>query len=270
MLCSSTKNRQSKDRCSLKAIKGIQFCGKHAKSKTKIIWKPDTLQSDSAVKIQKVWRGWMIRHFLSLAGHSFDRSDCHNEEELVTLEDKGRQHPFNFCSFKENGKRWWFGLDTMFKLLQEQVPTNPYTKEPFSRDTRIRLREVQDIACWYRRLYKYSETTHIKAIILSQILEDQLFETISYTRFEYMSRLSLINFSGRIHHFLENRVNDSPTTLRRKHLFILDSCITKQFMPDVHTDFLLFQLLSTLLFILRTTRNKFPLSFIIFGALQEM
>jgi len=275
MLCSSTRSRLSTTRCSLKALRGIKFCGKHAKSKTKTLWKPDLTEDESATKIQRVWRGWMVRHFLYLAGHSIDysghslrRSECHNEEELVTLEDKERQHPLNFFSFVENGKRWWFGLDTMFKLIQETNPSNPYTKEPFSRGTRIRIRELHDLA-WYRKLHTTPETLHTKAVALCHILEDILFEEISYTRFEYMSKLSLIIFTSHVHRHIEARSIECASVIRRKHLFVIESCLTKQFQ-NYHLDFLLFQVISTLLFILRSSKNKFPVSFIIFGGLQQM
>lgn len=268
MKCSATKSRLSKNRCSLKALKGIDFCGKHAKSKSKVIWVPETIESDSATRIQKMWRGWMVRHFLDLAEHSFDRSKFHNEEELVTLEERDRQHPMNFFSFTENGKQWWFGLDTVFKLMQEEHPKNPYTNEPFSRGTRKRIRELQDLA-WSRGTVKISDTLHQKAVSLVHLLEDELYEDVSYTRFEYMSRLSIMTFTENVHQHIEARMLESQTVQRRRHLFVIETCLSKQTM-DVHIDFLLFQLLSSLLYILRTTKNKFPLAFIMFGALQQM
>jgi len=274
MKCSSTRNRRTNDRCSLKALKGILFCGKHARSKKKTLWKPETLQSDSATKIQKIWRGYMIRNFLFLAGHSADlhgktlcRLQCHNEEELVTLESKEKQHPMNFFCVYQSGKLWWFGLDTIFKLMQEDTPKNPYTNEPFSRWTRQHVRELQDIAT-FRKLCKIPETLHHKAVALAHVIEDETFEEISYTRFEHMSRLSIIEFTAHIHRQLEERVFRSPTTIRRKHLFLIESCIVKQFNLDVHTDFLRFQLISSLLYILRTLKNKFRVAFIIFGGFQ--
>lgn len=269
MLCSSTRTRTTKSRCSRKALNGLLFCGKHLKIKKKILWKPETLQVDSATRIQKVWRGWMVRHFLELEGSPLKRTDCHNDEELVTLEERSRQHPLNFFSFIENGKRWWFGLDTIFKLMQVELPTNPFTKQPFSSELRMRVRELQDL-CWYRKMFRIPETLHDKAIVLVHLLEDTLYETVSYTRFEYMSRLSLLYFTSDIHRHIEARMIERPSTIRRKHLFILESCLTKQGNPDIHTDFLLYQLLSTLLYLLRTTKNKFPLSFIIFGGLQQI
>ena len=269
MLCSSTRNRRSNARCSHKALNGLLFCGKHLKSKNKILWKPETLHVDSATKIQAAWRGRMVRLMLTLAGDPFDRSRCHNEEELVTLEEKGKQHPLNYFSFSENGKVWWFAIDTMFKLMQDAIPVNPYTKQPFTRETRIRIREIHEL-WWYRQQIKLSETLHDKAIALTHILEEQLFETVSHVRLEFMSRLSILCVSECIHHHLEARVIQSPSSIRRKHLFIIESCIHRQFMIDEDNEFLLFQLLSTLLYILRTTKNKFPLSFIIFGALQGM
>jgi hypothetical protein len=268
MKCSATKNRLSRDRCSLKALKGINFCGRHAKSKSKVIWVPEDTENEPATKIQKIWRGWMVRHFLKLAEHSFDRSGYHNEEELVSLEEKEKQHPMNFFSFLESGKRWWFGLDTIFKLMQEEHPKNPYTNEPFSRGTRKRIRELQDL-CWYRRTIKIPQSLHQKAVDLVHILEDETYEPVSYTRFEYMSRTSILSFTENAHQHIEARMLESQTIQRRRHLFVIETCLTKQ-VTDVHTDFLLFQLLSTLLYILRTTKNKFPLAYIMFGALQQI
>jgi hypothetical protein len=268
MLCSSTKSRTSTDRCSHKALAGLLFCGKHAKTRNKVMWIPPTLETDSATIIQKSWRGWSLRRCLSLAGDPLKRHDCHNEEELVTLEEKNRQDPLNFFSFVENGKRWWFGLDTIIKLMETETPKNPYTNEIISRDTRVRIYELRDLY-WFRHMYNSPQTLHNKCIMLSHILEDQIFEKISYTRFEYMSRLTIVFFSSEMHKNLVARWRDKPSQKREKHLFLIESCVAKQYL-DVNLDFLLFQLISSLLYMLRTTKNKFPLSFIIFGALQAM
>lgn len=240
------------------------------------MWVEDTLEHDSAVRIQKVWKGYMIRHFLHLAGHStdlrgtlLDRSTCHNEEELVTLESKERQHPMNFFCVNQSGKLWWFGLDTVFKLMQSEHPKNPYTNEVFSQPVRRHIQELQDLA-WFRKILKIPETLHDKAVALARIVADETFEEISYTRFEYMSRLTIIQFTAHVQQQLEERMIQSPSSVRRKHLYIIETCIVKQFNLDVHTEFLRFQLITTLLYILRTLKNKFRVAFIIFGGFHHI
>jgi len=269
MFCRSTKNKKSSERCSYNSLAGMQFCGKHAKVKNPKIWSATNIQSISAIKIQKIWRGFMLTNFLKLSGKGcLKRSLCHNDEELVTFEEKNRQHPLNYFSFKENDRLWWFSLDSAIKLCHQETPTNPYTKEPLSLETRARIHELIDI-CWYRKLFKMVESAHTKAVMLSQILEEQLFEKISPLQLENMSKLSMIIFTENLRDSLEFRsINSSPQ--RRKHLFIIETCLTKQLCPRIEHEFLIFQLLSSILYILKTSKNKFPLCFLILGALHTI
>lgn len=243
---------------------GLQFCGKHAKVKNPIRWKETLDEARSVLIIQKVWRGYMIRNFLKLVGSGvLKRSLCHNDEELVTFEEKTRQYPMDYFSFEENGKLWWFGLQTAMKLCQQETPSNPYTKEKLTLETRKRIHELMDI-CIYRKMPRMVETTHDKAILLSQILEENLYEHVDYKYFEHISRINLIVFTQYLQTKFELR---SKSPQRRKHSFIMQSCLTRQFNMMAEHDFLVFQILSSLLYILRSLKNKFPVCFIILEAL---
>ena len=260
MSCSSTKNKNSKEKCPCKVLYGLKFCGKHIRVKNKIMWKSENHENESSIKIQKVWRGYMIRNLLSLCGDGIlNRKNCHNDEELVTLEEKDKQYPLNYFSFNESGKLWWFGLDTILKLTLEEIPTNPYTKQKFSKETCLRIHELRDLL-WYRKLIKLPETLHNRCVLLSHILQDHLYEDISFKRFEYISLISLFIFTNDIKRKFTNE----------KHVYMLTSCINKQLNPEFHLDFLIFQLISTLLYILRSTKNKFETCFKIYGTLQAL
>ena len=107
MLCNSCKNKNSTERCGSPALKNLQFCGKHVKSKTPRLWSVVNSAGDSAVKIQKVWRGWIVRYLHDLSGPGvLKRSLCHNEDDVITAEDK--VHPSNYFAFHEDGKVFWF------------------------------------------------------------------------------------------------------------------------------------------------------------------
>ena len=135
--CASVKKRGSQERCTTRAILNSEFCGRHSKMKQPTKWV--TLLSENKVTVvQSVIRGWLIRRYLKLAGPGvLRRSGCVNDEEMVTFEDKTKIHPFEYFGWEENGKVWWMSIASMGQLTRDQLsPANPYTKVPFSIETR--------------------------------------------------------------------------------------------------------------------------------------
>ena len=263
--CESFKNKQSVERCSSKSLINLRFCGKHSKMKNPRIWISSTKIYESSIKIQKIWRGYRIRNLLFLAGPGvLKRNMCHNDEELVTFEDKNKQDPLDYFAFEENSKIWWFNLNSIITWTIES-PTNPYTKQPLSLETRKRLRELYDIR-FLDGCLRIQTDIHSKAILLSQIMEENGFPDVNYTRFEYMSRLNLIRFTNSLILNLEIKLKGS------KHILIklLDRCIHQQYNLYANYNFLILQYESVLLYILRSFKEKFDVCFIIMGALYEL
>jgi len=81
---------------------------------------------------------------LKLAGEGvLNRKDCHNTEELVTMDEKGKLHPLDYFSFREADKLWWFDVRSLYHILKRSPkPENPYTRQALSIETRRRLRDV--------------------------------------------------------------------------------------------------------------------------------
>lgn len=146
-LCLACKNKSSTERCTRLSIRGLAFCGTHARCKIPRLWANVHGLNDQITQITKVWRGYRVRRLLRLAGPGvLRRSVCHNDEELVLLEDRHSVSPLDYFAFEENGKVWWFDVRSMIGCLNSTlVPMNPYTRQPLSMDTRFRL----------RLLYKY-------------------------------------------------------------------------------------------------------------------
>lgn len=263
-MCDSVKNKNSLEKCNLKPLKNLRFCGKHSKMINPKLWVCPNKIHISIIQIQKLWRGYRIRNRIKLGGPGIlNRKICHNDEELYTFEEKTKQDPLNYFGFEENSKVWWFGLDTMIKWAFES-PTNPYTKEPLSLDTRKRLRELYDLN-FYNGTVKLNNDIHSKCIILSQIMQEQGFDDVNYTRFEYISRLSLVRFTETIINELELKLKDP------KHIFInlLSKCLKNQFYFPSDSDFVIFQYTSILIYILRSFKEKFDVCFIIMSALYN-
>ena len=190
--CVSCKNKSSSDRCERKAIKGLTFCGTHAKMKIRRDWFIVNNVNTKVIKIQTLWRGFNIRNLLKHLGPGvLKRSICHNEEELISLEPISKLNPFHYFSFEENGKIWAFDRNSIFTIIfQNEKPINPYTRQLIPQEARRRMR-------WYMRYLSTNKETFEmvprtnKTILqlnqISQILHENGFDNF---RVEYISTLS--------------------------------------------------------------------------------
>lgn len=165
MYCEACRRKGSKDRCPNKSLVGLRFCGKHVKSKKVSIWSEVNDLKTPAIKITKIWRGYSIRKRLDLAGPGvLNRKICHNDEELVSMEEKTQLHPLEYFSFKENDKIWWFDIRSILSCFRTNlIPSNPYTRKPLDLETRHRLRELYKFRLRHK-LPTYHEASQKKTV----------------------------------------------------------------------------------------------------------
>ncbi len=142
--CMAVKNL-SFDRCTSNALQGLPFCSRHARVRTPILW-IETLRvhEPKVIRAQACIRGWIMRLRLRLAGSGvLSRKHLMNDEELITMTAKDRQHPLDFFSFEEQGKVWWFSFDSLWKWCsQSPDPINPYTNVVIESDVMRRVYEL--------------------------------------------------------------------------------------------------------------------------------
>jgi len=85
-------------------------------------------------KIQKVFRGWLVRHSFKLRGHALkNRKLCVNDTDFVTLEPL-HEIPYElFYSYKdEKDFVYGFSLVSLMQLIKNKTPLkNPYNREKF-------------------------------------------------------------------------------------------------------------------------------------------
>ena len=138
------------------------------------------------------------------------RNNLANDEDLVTCIEKERQHPFDYFSFNENGKIWWFDFNTIWKWsLRSHEPTNPYTKVPIAVDTLKRLH-----AGWgYRLRHRidlpdesliYEERMSGRHNLLCRMFMNYGFEDIhprmfsNFTKLDYLTIFRLLDDDARV------------------------------------------------------------------------
>lgn len=230
MKCASCKNKTSSEQCGSKPLKGMIMCGKHVKVKNPRLWKDINCLDDKVVIIQKIWRGYIIRHWLKMAGPGvLNRSVCHNDEELVTFDEKKSVNPFDYFSFEEGGKIYWFDIRSLSENCMLKVePLNPYTREPLTIDTRRRLRQL----CIKRHrknlnnMHNVFDKRSVDEIILStwthvcQIIVENGFFDMSPLYFTSLNKTRLFIFNTIIQKDLVALAAEHTSTLSRRHKYV--------------------------------------------------
>jgi hypothetical protein len=184
------------DQCSSNALKGFLFCGKHLKMKHKRLWSDVSPNRNEATNIQRIWKGHFVRRWIKLAGAGcLKRGDCHNDEELVTMESKTKVDPFSYFSIVEANKIYWFDICSINQWIKTSS-TNPYTRQNLILEDRRRLREI----CRMRRklqignLHKIDHSISSKWIDICQIIEENGFFDMNHLFFQSLTRSHLHDF----------------------------------------------------------------------------
>ena len=148
-----------------------------------------------------------MRRRLELAGEGvLKRSECHNAEELVTMDEMEKVHPLNYFSFREADKLYWFDVRSMYHILKRSTkPENPYTRQPLTIETRRRLRDI----CRIRKKLglenyhdppkpeQFADLINEKWLTVCQIIEENGFFDMNPLIFSSLNRSQLyvlINF----------------------------------------------------------------------------
>ena len=272
--CASCKNKTSNEQCTSPVLKGLIFCGKHVKVKQPRLWVDVNNVIPSVIKIQKIWKGFSVRNRISLAGDGcLCRKKCHNDSELVTLDDKTEVHPFNYFSFLENGKNWFFDFRSLNEIFATNPnPTNPYTRQKISLKDRQRFREI----CVLRKIYnddlyhtKKSDDISSKAVYnwisVSQIIEENGFEDcINPFIFARMSRIDYYSY---LNIFLTDLMSLKP--IRNKYI-AMTKYILKKIQKSKDYVEITFEVSKLFLSILENIKNPYPICYIIMSSLYKL
>ena len=281
LLCSACKSKTSDERCLYRAMNGILFCKRHSKVKNPRMWNEVNNVNSKVICIQKVWKGYHIRHLLKLAGPGvLNRNICSNTEELFTLDDSKTVHPMNYFAFEENGKNYWFDVKSILQYLDTTDElTNPYTRQPFATEAKKRLHQLH-IYRLRRKLPILHTEPPIRSVDeildnrfrhVSHILQSNDFFGIKPDTFIALGPVN-INFyilsliEGFSDWALEHA--DKPSSSRHKYSLYVRNLPLK--FQNVSYKQYLYVLSSVLLFILNDCREPFQPCFIIMSGLHRI
>jgi hypothetical protein len=279
--CASCKNITSNERCPNKPLKGIILCGKHARAKNLRLWKDVNKLDSKALIIQKIWRGYLIRSWLTFSGPGvLKREVCHNEDELVTLDEKSKLNPLDYIAFEENSKVFWFDIRSLVEICRRSLrPTNPYTREPLSHDTRQRLRKLC-VRRFNRKLSNchstrsdvtFEEKLKCQWMYVCQIMEENGFSDMSPMYFTTLSRLQLFIFISFIHKDLLSWAceHESRASRRYEYLHIFKKLI-KAYGPNINSQRLSFLTGRAITSILNDCFDNYSICFMIMSSLYRL
>ena len=282
MLCTSCRNKKTDARCSLKALKNLSFCGKHAKMKNPRLWSDvNDSKSNHVILIQKVWRGWIIRNMIKSGGPGvLKRSECHNEEDVVSYLEKDKVHPLDYFSFKEDGKVFWFEFKTIYQIsLDKNQPENPYTRRQISLFDRNRLRD-----CIRYREYRKEPLFHdagyladpnrvlaMRWTLICQMLEESLFIDLNPMIFLALNRTQLWEFTAILRDSIRLWALENKTNSKRAiYYYWMHTCWKRQTLDVASTNQVCFYLGACILKILKDCKKPYDVCFKILSARHSL
>ena len=264
MRCASVRKKGSDIQCHAKALFGHTLCGRHAKSKRPVLWSSTQQENVKCVVcIQRHVRGWLLRKRLSLAGPGvLNRKYVANDEDVNTMNEKA--HPLNYFAFEENGKIWWFEINSIQRWIQMTMkPLNPYTKVPLTIQTRKRLREL--ISYQYRhKQYVHSEIEILPIWnLLCQCFEDYGFG-------EIQSRL-FIRLNKYDYHAIFKMISSDLKVIMKDHDKLTALCdVTASKCFRMTSALYVFTAARMLLHLIYIPRDPYVLLFTILSALYRV
>jgi hypothetical protein len=231
---------------------------------------------EKVLLIQKMWRGYTLRHRLALAGPGvLSRSRCHNQEELVSMEGAKDVHPLRYFSFEEDGKVWWFDVRSIIGCLNSSLePLNPYTRRPLSMETRQRLRALYKYRIRSRlrtthttQMKQVNEMTEFQWLRLSQILVENGFEDTRPAMFNRLNANQLYIVLSYIKNDVHALAKEHPKTSFRYQYARTLSRECSNFFRFSHPQL---QFSSIMVNILHHSVEPYPICFIIMSALYRL
>lgn len=199
---------------------------------------------DKVVKIQKVYKGWIVRHLNKMRGPAlFRRNLCNNREDVYLFEPIENIHMNDFYSLlDEDGFIYGFHIESIYKYIEcaknKKEIMNPYNKNLLTDQT---IKTIE-------KLYNYCNKLGIHNKINNELPIDEKFQIRNkvlnvfqkmddlnnYTDIEWflgLTHMQLFKLLYSIKDLFEYRMELSPTKkysiIRNGHVFIKNNSFYK-------------------------------------------
>lgn len=167
--------------------------------------------------LQSLARRFLVKRQIRWAGPgAMHRKECVNDEEMVTFEDKANVSPLEYFGWEESGKVWWMSQVSALQLLREDLrPVNPYTKVPWSLETRKRLRHILCYRLRHKRPLFHNPPasgtqTQLYVRTICQSMEEQGMEDLHPNHWNAMGTYQQIAFLDRFSQMMNGWATETP------------------------------------------------------------
>lgn len=119
----------------------------------------------NVIHIQRLMRGWIIRHMNKLRGPALNNRDlCINNTDACSLEPLNEIEPENFYSYVgDNNEIYGFNISSLIHLLRSSNKMyNPYNRFVFTKKQRSAIISLHNLTIYYYRYYRIQNNAIIR------------------------------------------------------------------------------------------------------------
>ena len=111
----------------------------------------------NVIHIQRLMRGWIIRHMNKLRGPALNKRElCVNKTDACSLEPLEEIEPENFYSYiGDNDQIYGFNISSLIHLLNSSTKMyNPYNRYEFTNKQKSSIISLHNLTIYYYRYYR--------------------------------------------------------------------------------------------------------------------
>lgn len=136
-------------------------------------------QNKNVIVIQRIFRGWIVRNWINSHGPAFKSRDCVNDVDFLTMETMKEIDQFYFFSYKDDDYLYGFNILSIYHLVKNTNPLNPYNRKIINVDTISQMNKMLRLSKLFNIhiCLKIENETNIEKNIDFRILD--LFQSIN-------------------------------------------------------------------------------------------
>lgn len=186
---------------------------------------------DTAVIIQKAWRGYLFKQYNKIRGPArFKRSICVNDCDFFTMDEMADIPYIQFYSYRDiDNMVYGFDIISLYNLFNKGIttPTNPYNRNPFPKHVKKNMFKIKFLSNLFNDKVNFNIIEEDNSIVSSQpqqVIESRvisLFHDIdilgNYTNYNWFMTLDqrlLVKFIFELNDIWSYRANLNDETKR--------------------------------------------------------
>jgi len=181
-------------------------------------------------------------------------------------------HPFDYFSFEENGRVWWFSFDTIWRWCsQKESPENPYTRTRIPVDVRKRLHALWSFRQRHRiplpsESLLFSERLRTRWTVISHMFENYGYGDIPVGMFIRLTAAEYAYMFSLLYDDIRATIPDSTMWKQSALRFCNRAIIAARSLPAPRY---IMQAVYTIMLILMKPKDPHSVAFMVLSAIHR-